>query len=200
MDKAKNAILVIIALAIVAGAGYGLYAAARALISSVLGLDANIAAAILAASTTVIVSVLTVVYNQRKSKEREIGESHRPKKIELYKRFMDEAVVGLLRLVGKQSDKSIDDEDVQKKIGEFFFKFTGDVIVWGSPKVIKAYIAFRASADQKHIILKMDDMLLAIRHDLGNSNSGLERGELIGLFLTDPQELEKLMETETKAT
>lgn len=200
MNKAKNAIIVIIVLAVVAGVGYGLYAAARALLSGVLGLDANIAAAIVAASATVIVSVLTVVYNQRKTKQREIAESHRSQKIELYKRFMDEAVVGLLRLVGKRSDKSIDDEDVQKEIEEFYFKFTGDVIVWGSPNVIKAYIAFRGSADQKHILLKLDDMLRAIRHDLGNSNWALERGQLIGLFLTDPQELKKLMETETKAT
>lgn len=200
MDKAKNAIIIIIALALVAGIGYGIYAGARALMFGVIGLDANIATAIVAASAMVIVSLITIVYNQRKTKEREIRESQRPQKIELYKRFMDEAVVSSMRLAGKRSDKSIDDEDVQKEIEEFFFKFTGDIIVWGSPKVIKAYIAFRASADQKHNILKLDDMLRAIRHDLGNSNRGLGRGELLGLFLTDPQELKKLMESETKAT
>ena len=177
--------------AILGGICYVAYIAITTVVARIGGVDAKITAAIIAACATVIVSVVTVVYNQRRSKVREIAESHRPQKIEIYKQFMDKAVVDLLRA---SKEKRIETAEFQKDLQELFFKFTGDVIVWGSPGIIKAYSSFRGSKEgDQNILLKLDDMLREIRKDIGNSNRGLNKGDLIALFLTDPEMLQKLI-------
>jgi hypothetical protein len=154
-------------------------------------LNENVAATVIAACATVIVSVVTVVYNQRQNKAREIAESHRPQKIEVYQRFMEKAVVGLLR-ASKQHQTNT--PKFQKELQNLFMKFTGDVIVWGSPGVLRAYSDFRACDEGEHrILLELDNMLREIRTDLGNSNWGLDPGDLIALFLTDPESLAQVI-------
>jgi len=37
---------------------------------------------------------------------------------------------------------------------------------------------------------EMDELLKAMRKDLGNSNFGLERGDTVRVFLSDPDELQ----------
>ena len=61
--------------------------------------------------------------------------------------------------------------------------------------MIKAYTNFRNIGEQPQILLKVDDMLRAIRQDLGHSNRGIKKGDLIGLFLSDPEKLRELIET-----
>jgi len=142
--------------------------------------------------TTAIVSVLSIVYNQRKTKEREIAESHRQQKIDLYKKFMDNVVVGALRLA---KDKA-DDADLQKHLETFFLDFTANLIVWGSPGVIHEYTKSRKSGNQPQMLLQIDDVLRAIREDLGHSNRRIGRGDLIALFLTDPERLKELTQVD----
>jgi len=197
MQKAKTWFIGLLALAILGGVCYGLYAAVTKTIASIGALDEETATAIIAACATVIVSVATLVYNQRRTKAREIANSHRPQKIDIYKYFMEKAVVGLLR--ASKEDRT-ETEQFQTDLQDLFFNFTGDVIVWGSPGVIKAYSDFRACGEgDQGILLKLDGMLREIRKDLGNSNWGLNQGDLIALFLTDPESLQKLI-AEHKAT
>lgn len=70
--------------------------------------------------------------------------------------------------------------------------------MWGSPAVIKAYTAFRSTGSDPHIVFRLDDLMQAMRKDLGNSNWGLARGELIKLFITDPETIDPLL-THTKS-
>lgn len=190
MAKHSDKLMALLGLAILAGAAYGLFSAVRWTITGLIGLDEKLAAAIIAACTTFLVSVATVVYTQQKTKSREIDNSHRPQKIEIYKQFMDKAVVGLLR---SSKQKKIESPEVQKVLEDLFFKFTGDVIVWGSPEVIKAYSAFRATGADPQIVVRLDDLMQAMRKDLGNSNWGLARGDLIKLFITDPESIDPLI-------
>lgn len=102
---------------------------------------------------------------------------------------MDKAVIGLLKAV---KENRINNSEYQNELNDLFFSFTGDVIVWGSPSVIRAYSAFRSIGADPKIILRVDDLLQAMRKDLGNSNWGLSQGELIKLFVTDPEKLDEL--------
>jgi hypothetical protein len=196
MKKHSDKLIGLVTLIIIAASGYGVSASVYWVFMGVIGLDAKLSAAIIAACTTVIVSVLTVVYTQWNTKSREIDNSHRPQKMEIYKRFMNEVVVNLLK--AKKEDK-VDSPEFKKKLEEDLFSFTGDIIVWGSPTVILAYTAFRSSGTTSedseksslNILLKIDGLFQAMRKDLGNSNWGLTRGDLIKLFLTDPETLEK---------
>lgn len=175
---------------------YGVFTAVRWTIMGLIGLDEKIAAAIIAGCTTFLVSVATVVYTQQKTKAREIDNSHRPQKMEIYKRFMDKAVVGLLR---STKEKKNDSPEFQKELEELFFNFTADVIVWGSPSVVKAYTAFRTVDSDTHIIVRLDRLMQAMRKDLGNSNWGLASCDLIKLFITDPETIDPLIK-DTKLT
>ena len=142
MKKHSDKLIGLVALIIIAVTVYGVFAFFHWLFMGVIGLDAKVSAAIIAACTTVIVSVATLVYTQQKTKAREIDNSHRPQKMEIYKRFMNEVVINLLK--AKKEDK-VDSPEFKKKLEEDFFSFTGDIIVWGSPTVIRAYTEFRSS-------------------------------------------------------
>ena len=196
MKKHADKLIALATLAVVGLMAYGLFVAVRWVFLGVFGLDEKLSAAIIAACTTVFVSVATVVYTQQKAKSREIDNSHRPQKMEIYKKFMEKAVVGLLRATKEKKNES---PEFQKELEELFFTFTGDVIVWGSPGVIRTYTAFRNTGANLDIVLRIDDLLQAMRKDLGNSNWGLSRGDLIKLFITDPESLDVLLKPETKS-
>ena len=77
---------------------------------------------------------------------------------------------------------------------DFFVSFTRDLIVWGSPGVIKAYENFRRGSSSSSVVLFLvDDILREIRRDLGNSNWGIKKGDLIKLFSKDPEELDRVV-------
>ncbi len=161
------------------------------MLSSVVGLDKQVGAAIIAGCVTLLVSVISVVYTQQKTNLREIANSHRPQKIEIYKNFMNQAIVGLLKA---SKEKKFDDPEYRKELEDFFFHNTGEFIVWGSPEVIKAYSAFRgAIKPTNEIVFEIDDLLQAMRKDLGNSNKGLKRGELIQLFVSSEVDTNEIL-------
>ncbi len=190
MNKKSNKIISVMAVTVIVVILLCAFVTVRWMIRGIAGFDEKMTVAIIAACTTVIVSVATVVYTQQKTKTREIDNSHRPQKVEIYKRFMDTAVVGLLKA---SKEKRIESPEYQRELEELFFSFTGDVIVWGSPSVIRAYSAFRSAGANPNILLRVDDLLKAMRKDLGNSNWGLTRGELIKLFVNDPEKLDEIL-------
>jgi hypothetical protein len=196
MKNHADKLIALATLAVVGLMAYGVFVAVRWVFFGVVGLDEKMSAAIIAACTTVFVSVATVVYTQQKTKSREIDNSHRPQKMEIYKRFMEKAVVGLLKA---SKEKKFETPEFQNELEELFFSFTGDVIVWGSPAVIRAYTAFRNTGANPEVVLRIDDLMQAMRKDLGNSNWTLNRGDLIKLFITDPEKLDELMKPTKKS-
>ena len=175
---------------------YGTYELLKIVLGLLSSIDKQVAAAIIAASGTVLAAVAAALYVQRRTREREIFEAHRPQKIEIYKQFM-ETVTNVLR---KSKDENADtsSEALAKEYEDFFIDFTRDLIVWGSPNVIKAFENFRlgSTVSGTNAVLLVDDILREIRNDLGNSNRGINRGDLIKLFLKDPQELDKMIQKE----
>ena len=86
------------------------------------------------------------------------------------------------------------EDDVQRHLADYFLEFTAELIVWGSPKVIRERSQLKRCGNQPRILIMMDAILRAIREDLGHSNRGIERGDLIGLFLTDPERFRELID------
>lgn len=74
--------------------------------------------------------------------------------------------------------------------------FKRDLMFRASPQVIKAIIRFeKKSGNQKNdkIVLRLvDDIYLAMRKDIGQSNFGLQNLEMIQLFLKDKSEIWKV--------
>ena len=154
-------------------------------IRSIASLDSDLAAAIVAASVAGFVSVLTVVYGQRRVKEREIAEAHRPQKVKVYRGYM-ELMFDVLRSVkdrNEVSESQMSSDHVDK-----MYSFRRELILWGSPGVIRAYLQWEeiASSDAppRERLLGWDKMLREFRKDLGNSNWLLKEGQLMYMILT----------------
>lgn len=172
-------------IAVGVGVTYGLFVAAKALLPALRDVNPELLAAIIATVGTVLAAVGTVVYSQARTKQLEIAEAHRPRKVEVYSAFMD-ALVELLRRTKRGELDAIEKDEA---FIERFLLFKRDLIVWGSPGVIKAYRRFELGALQgsaRDRVLRMDAILREIRKDLGNRTWTLQEGALIQMFLNDP--------------
>lgn len=195
MTNFRKVFQFILSILLVLGVGYAAYHLVTYLISLLSSIDKQVTASIIVASGTVLAAVGAALYVQKRTKEREIFEAHRPQKIEVYKQFMET----ISTVSGKSKDENVDtsSEEFAKEFEEFFIIFTRDLIVWGSPSVIKAYENFRLGANSSsNVIFLVDDILREIRADLGNSNNGIKRGDLIKLFLKNPDELDNMIQKE----
>jgi len=192
MKRLRTILPFVLLLVAVVGVGYGVWYAVAAALSWIMSQESQVAAAVIAFSGTIIAGIGAVVIAQQRSKSREIAEAHRPKKIELYNSFIT-TMIGIIRKHKGSDSKALEGD---KDIEEFFYKFTAEVVLWGSPGVLGHYATFRNLGQEKNpnIVLIMDDIMQAMRKDLGLGNWGFSRGDLMKMFLTDPETLDKLLE------
>ena len=138
-----------------------------------------------------MIGLFTALWNQRSLKKREIREAQRPNKTAAYKMFVEEIIIGTLKKTKAGELKDVDEDRLQ----ELFFGSIGDLLVWASPDFIRAYQKFKAAGQQQdqRVLVHLDEMLKAVRKDLGHSDWILQDGDLIKLFLTDPESVDKLL-------
>lgn len=142
-------------------------------------LNPSVGAALITAS----LGFIGLWYAQWQSKSRDISESHRASKIEVYNLFFE--------IVEKFHEEEISSTEIPDDLKKKFMQLNRGLILWASPKVIKAYLNFRRIADNGsgNILYAVDEVYQAIRKDLSNSNLTLGKGDLIRLNLKDPDEL-----------
>ena len=162
--------------------GVVLYWALKFLAAWIESLNPNVSAAIITAS----IGLVGLWYAQWHTRTREISESHRQSKIEVYNAFFD--IVEKFQNEYSNSDFS-NREDIPDQLRKDFQKLNRGLIIWGSPDVIKAWLHFReiAGHGNKAVLVAVDKMYQAIRKDLGNSNFGLQTGDLLKSTLSDPE-------------
>ena len=184
----KEKFLLIIGFALIAVALYALWVIASFFVSSLAAADPKIAAAIIAAMTTVFVGLTAVIITQRQTNLREIAEAHRKKKVEIYQKFLETVI----SLIAGENEKVTMKAPSEQDLIDYLVDFKTEILLWGSPKVIKAQLAFEATtASRGDVLAAVDIIYKAIREDIGLSNSGLNNLELIKLFLKDPTELDR---------
>lgn len=165
---------------------YGAFVAIRAIASILVSLDSDIAVAIVAAAATVFVSVLSIVLGKVYESRAQIEKEHREKKIPVYEdllKFMFDILMG-----GKTGTKPSESDMLV-----FMMNFTQRIMVWGADDVVAAWVKWKTSAADEekakanahHVMFLYEDLIKAIRRDLGHKNKGLERGDLLALFITD---------------
>ena len=148
-----------------------------------LSLESDIAVAVIAASASISVSLISLVVSKYLESKAAIIQEIRAKKIPIY----EELISVLMRFVFAQ--KLGLEPMSESELMKFMAEFTEKITVWGSDDVIKAWRKFRLSAgggsNPQSILFVYEDMLLAIRKDLGHKNSGFKKGTLLGLFVND---------------
>lgn len=147
-------------------------------------LENQVAAAVVAASATVLVSVVSVtltrLWERRNEREREL----RTKRVPVYERFITEWLGLMLGSAGGALD--------EQRAKEFFVNLTPDLLVWASDDVLvrwsrerRRWTQIQPGAGGMDMMFRFEELLLAIRRDLGHPNKGVARGDVLGLWVND---------------
>ncbi|WP_297483671.1 hypothetical protein [uncultured Photobacterium sp.] len=130
---------------------------------------------------------------QEKIREREIEEAHRAKKVEIYNDFL-KLVSSFFQGQNKNNNKQM---PKPQKILDEFEKFQNGILLWGGPKVIIAFLNFRRvfEDNSEDMFRAVDALYKSLREDIGLSNHGLDNYETIQLYLSNPNEIDKLIKT-----
>ena len=186
MRKTFRLLFFVILIAIVF---YGLWFAISYLFNFISGLGKEVAAA----AITALIGLFGILYAQWQSKAKEIADSHRPAKIEVYGIFVD--IVERFMDAERHEDENLDPEsdDFPEDLRDQFTRLSRGMIIWASPNVLKKWSLFRektgSAKTAKDTLLAVDGVLQAIRDDLGNSNFGLAKGDVVKIYLKNPDEI-----------
>jgi len=184
--RARQVLSVIFGLLLFAGVGYCLFVAARVAVQVLSSVNSVIAVAIITAAATVLVSILSIVLGKVYESRLLIQKEHREKKIPVYEeliKFMFRILMG-----SKTGDPPAETEMVQ-----FMSGFTQRIMVWGSDEVLAAWVKWRRllineaamKANPMQSMFLYEELIRAIRRDLGHRNSALAKGDILALFIND---------------
>lgn len=139
-------------------------------------------AGVIGTAITAFAGVSVAIITQHKIKLREIEEAHRGKKIEIYQKFLDT----VMSLLGGVNENISVQAPTEQELADYLFTFKKDILLWGSPKVIKTQLEFEKVSESGGDVLEaMNNIYKAIREDIGLSNDGLDNLELIKIFLNE---------------
>ncbi|MFA7497062.1 MAG: hypothetical protein WCY67_12255 [Acidithiobacillus sp.] len=185
-DK-KQIILGLIIIGIIFYVGYLLIVKLWSIFSTI---DPRLGAGIVAASATVIVSLISVLVSKHLDKKAEILAHLREKKVPTYEKII-EFIFNITF-----SEKLGKEKPTEKEMIKFMADVTQELVIWGSDEMIDAFYKFRMksidsangkSQSPKEILFTVESLLLAIRKDLGHKNKNMPKGKLLGLFVNDLQ-------------
>lgn len=156
-----------------------------------IGDSAKYAQGLVAASAVIAAAIFSTSITQHEIRAREISEGHRMRKIRVYEEFSDLYLATLK--TAEITDKRTKLPAAQAAVVAQMYEFSKHAMLWASPEVLLAYKRWRECGQSPgsgaEIILRVDDVLQAMRTDLGLGNSGLKRGDLVKMYLRDPESL-----------
>ncbi|MBR4824150.1 MAG: hypothetical protein IKZ86_05075 [Spirochaetaceae bacterium] len=137
-------------------------------------LDAVIIVALITAIVTIISGVVSKIIDYKQKRREYLSQ----KREEPYAEFIN-VYYKMQEKISKGESYSQEEmfDDVQK--------FQKKLMLWGSNRVIKAWIDFRtnASPDGSNVLYYMENILYAIRKDMGYKNLG--KGKLLSMSIND---------------
>ncbi|HEY2299006.1 MAG TPA: hypothetical protein VGH43_14830 [Jatrophihabitans sp.] len=147
------------------------------------GVDPGVASAIAAGFFAFVVSIggiLTTRYHERR---KALEEQIRQQKTPVY----EELIEGLFAQINAMTNT---DEPDSAAIVALFQKITPKLVIWGSDEVVVAWSRWRrglttGAIEGMDVMFGFEALLNAIRKDLGHKNNGVQRGDLLGLFVND---------------
>ncbi|MCW2785661.1 MAG: hypothetical protein JWP74_2178 [Marmoricola sp.] len=170
------------ALAVVGGTVVGIAFGLREGLSWLFAdVDPTIGAAIVAAAATTVVSVLGVALGRYFERRQKIELEIRERKIPVYQGMVEGLLTGLL-------DSEEDDTSALEAV---FKEITPQLITWASDDVIAAWAKFKRDSGESEpiaLMFQFEEVLMAVRRDLGHATKNLSKGDLLGLFINDIHE------------
>ena len=169
---------------------YLVWNAVEFFITLLRSVDPKISATIIGGMFTIFAGLIVVLLTQRQIKLREISEAHREQKVEIYKGFLDTVE----KILQGQNDQTNIKGISEQELIDYLVKFKTNIILWGSPQVLKAQAEFETlSRSGGDMMLALDNLYRAIRTDIGLSNRGLQKYHLVKMYLSDPENLQSFI-------
>lgn len=178
----------VLGLALIFAVGWGIFKLAATFWDAFVQLNSTVAAGMVAAVSTVLVSVISVLYSKHLEQKLNIRKEHREKKIPVY----EELITFIFDVIYAQKEGAtpIPDDELIKT----YSRITQKIIIWASDDVVRAFHKFRsASLEQQEnsmqLALSVEELFLAIRRDLGHKNKNIFTGQILGTFMNDMNRL-----------
>lgn len=182
MTNIKKTIQILFGLVLIGGIFFAFWLMLNSIWKALSSLNDSVIAAIVAATATFLVSLISVLLGKYYERKLIIEKEMREKKIPVYNQFV-EFLMNLLSNKQKMSEE---------EMVKFFKEFTQNILVWGSDEVITQWSKYRRCAIKDsetefniETMFELEKLLLAIRKDTGHKNSKVNRGDLLGLFIND---------------
>ncbi len=154
--------------------GAGILEFIKTLIDVSSKLDAVIIVALITALVTIVSGIVSKIVDYKQKRREYLSQ----KREEPYAEFIN-VYYKMQEKVSKNEEYQPDEmfEDIQK--------FQKKLMLWGSNRVVKAWIDFRTKTlpDGSNVLFYMERMLYAIRKDIGYRNLG--KGELLSMSIND---------------
>ena len=150
--------------------------------------DPRLGAGLVAASATIIVSVISVFVSKHLERRAETLTHLRDKKTPTYEKIIN--FIFSLTF----AEKLEKEKPSEKEMIKFMAEITPELIIWGSDEMLDAFHKFRTKSiklseepaqNPYAVLFIVEDFLLAIRKDLGHKNKNLSRGKILSLFIND---------------
>jgi hypothetical protein len=141
--------------------------------------QADLTGVIITASVAILVAVITAVAGKLYEQHLKILDELRTKKAPIYEQHL--AIFFKVLLAPKITGKALNQEEAATA----FAGVAEQMIVWGSPDVIKAWNNFKAVAQTAQGADLLEGIFKAMRKDLGHEDKDLNKGDLLRLFVND---------------
>jgi hypothetical protein len=126
---------------------------------------------------TTVAGVVVVVWQRNREKHQELETAHREQMSPIYEQLVEN-----LKDMGAFSSKP------EKEQREFFQDLGTKLILHGPTPVINAWNAWSRAPSNPVVpatFVAWENLLRAIREDLGHDNSNLPRGDLLRLWINE---------------
>lgn len=174
-------VIVLICLGFIGLIGWGFTAV---ILNGEVSSIATLVGAVLVAMASIITILVT------KSKDRQL------KYMEMQNKYKEKVYTEIINTFATETIKIKDPDERGRYLSsqEFMSKFYSineKLILWASPKVIRAYGRIRQKqTDPLHTLLVFEDIYLAMREDVGIDNKELKPTNVMSIFINDIQFME----------
>jgi hypothetical protein len=170
----------VVSLVVLVAVIVGLIYAVRGMMAYIRGLNSDVAKTVVPAAIAAVVSVVAVVFGKAYEMRAGIRKELRDRKAPVY----EELVKKLFSIFF--AEKRGETKPTEQEFLLFFTWATEKMTIWGADDVLVKFARFRtAGEDATNIMFLFEDLLMAIRKDLGHKNSGFKRGAILRLFIND---------------
>jgi hypothetical protein len=179
---------IVLVVAVFGGLLYGIWALFGFWFSH---LQKEVSAAIVGAFATVTVAALAVVGGRLLERRSISQKAQQEKRVPIYEEFVRD----LFESIGKFNASEVSADSTEAI--QVFNSFATRSVIWGSGEVLKKWIELRAhykpgavSAVTKQEydlqgLIKLENLLVALRKDLGLSTFSHKPGDVLGAIITD---------------